>query len=174
MRMTRPVPFSGYFEGSTHYFACRIYYEDTDFSGIVYHANYLRYFERARSDMLRCIDIDQRAAHEAGDGTYAVADMHVKYLRPARFEDDLSIESRVTQIRGASCHIQQIAMRQHEKLCMAHVIVAFVGPEGRPLRQPKAWVRAFQAVMESDNTTSRSNSTPGIQTVSNLETTGNS
>ena len=147
--MTRPIPFSGYFDGHTHYFACRIYYEDTDFSGVVYHANYLRYFERARSDMLRCIGIDQRAAFEGGEGTYAVADMHVTYVRPARLEDDLVIASRVTQIRAAACHIQQTATRSDDIVCTADIIAAFISPEGRPRRQPKAWVRAFEAVMDA-------------------------
>ncbi len=145
--MTNPVPFSGYFDGDTHYFACRIYYEDTDFSGIVYHANYLRYFERARSDMLRSIGIDQRAAHEAGSGVYAVSEMHIDYVRPARLDDDLVITSQVTQIRAASCHIQQIAMRQKEIVCKANVIAAFISPQGRPRRQPKPWVAAFQSVL---------------------------
>ncbi len=149
--MTDPVPFSGYFEGDTHYFACRIYYEDTDFSGIVYHANYLRYFERARSDMLRSIGIDQRAAHEDGSGVYAVSEMHIDYVRPAKLDDDIVIKSQVTQIRAASCHIQQTAMRRneqgHEILCNAEVIAAFISPEGRPRRQPKPWVEAFQSVL---------------------------
>ena len=145
--MTDPVPFSGYFEGDTHYFACRIYYEDTDFSGIVYHANYLRYFERARSDMLRTIGIDQRGAHDEGSGVYAVSEMNINYVRPAKLDDNLVIKSQVTQIRAASCHIQQIAMRSDEILCKADVIAAFINPEGRPRRQPKPWVKAFQSVL---------------------------
>ncbi len=145
--MTDPVPFSGYFEGDTHYFACRIYYEDTDFSGIVYHANYLRYFERARSDMLRAIGIDQRAAHEAGDGVYAVSEMHIDYVQPARLDDALVIRSQVHKIRAAACHIQQIAMRGTEILCTTDVVAAFISPEGRPRRQPKPWVEAFQSVL---------------------------
>ena len=67
-----PDPPSGSFEGAVHRFAVRVYFEDTDLSGVVYHANYLRWFERARSDMLRLLGVDQRAAQEAGEGAYAV------------------------------------------------------------------------------------------------------
>ena len=145
------APFSGRFEGDTHYFACRVYYEDTDFSGIVYHANYLRYFERARSDMLRAIGIDQRAAHEAGHGVYAVADMHIKFEAPAKFDDNLVVMSQVTQIRGASCLIHQRVIRSHEQgpqpIAKADVVAAFLNPQGRPTRQPAAWVQAFTQVL---------------------------
>ena len=88
-----PQPASGLFQGSLHLFPVRVYYEDTDLTGIVYHANYLRWFERARSDMLRLLGIDQRAAVEAGEGHYAVAEIHIRYLVPARLDDALVIAS---------------------------------------------------------------------------------
>ena len=66
-------PYSGGFRGNTHYFALRVYFEDTDVAGIVYYANYLRFMERARSDMLRAVGIDQRGVLERGEGAYAVA-----------------------------------------------------------------------------------------------------
>ena len=77
-----PYP-GGRFVGREHHFPLRIYFEDTDFSGLVYHANYLRYMERARSDMLKCAGIDQRAAFEAGEGVYAVSELDIKYKSPA-------------------------------------------------------------------------------------------
>ena len=83
------IPFAGRFEGRTHYFALRVYFEDTDFSGIVYHANYLRYLERARSDMLSRLGIDQRGTFETGNGVYAVADMTLKFVRPAKMDDEI-------------------------------------------------------------------------------------
>ena len=85
--MTLPQPPSGRFDGNQHLFAVRVYFEDTDLSGVVYHANYLRWFERARSDMLRLLGIDQRAAHEADEGAYAVSALDLRYLRPAKLDD---------------------------------------------------------------------------------------
>ena len=72
----------GGFRGKAHVLPLRVYYEDTDLSGVVYHANYLRYMERARSDMLRAAGIDQRGAHEQGLGVYAIVDLAIRYRRP--------------------------------------------------------------------------------------------
>lgn len=152
------TPFTGRFDGSTHYFACRVYFEDTDFSGIVYHANYLRYMERARSDMLRCLGIDQRAIHAAGEGVYAVADMHIRFMRPAKLEDDLVIMSQVTRIRAAACHIHQRVIRARqsgaeplETLAVGEVTAAFINPQGKPIRQPRAWIEGFTRILVPDS-----------------------
>ena len=88
-----PEPPGGCFDGAVHRFAVRAYFEDTDLSGVVYHANYLRWFERARSDMLRLLGVDQRAAFEAGEGAYAVAELSIRYLAPAKLDDVVKIES---------------------------------------------------------------------------------
>jgi len=101
MALLPPLP-GGLFDGPLHRFAVRAYFEDTDLSGVVYHANYLRWFERARSDMLRLLGIDQRAAQEAGEGAYAVADLSIRYAAPARLDDDVLIESRVEEMGAAS------------------------------------------------------------------------
>ena len=148
-------PHDGRFMGLTHWFACRVYFEDTDFSGVVYHANYLRYCERARSDMLRCIGIDQRAAFEAGQGAYAIADLSIKYTQPARMDDALLIASQVVQIRAAACHIHQRVMRRNkdggiDAIAEVAVIAALVGKLGRPTRQPSDWIAAFQTVLNPD------------------------
>ncbi|MBA4353756.1 MAG: thioesterase [Novosphingobium sp.] len=145
--MILPQPPSGRFDGNQHLFAVRVYFEDTDLSGVVYHANYLRWFERARSDMLRVLGIDQRAAHEAGEGAYAVSAMDLRYLRPARLDDAVLIRSHVAELSPASCRIVQRAFRDETLLCEAKVRVAFVAPNGRPRRQPAAWVAAFQTVV---------------------------
>lgn len=145
--MILPQPPSGRFDGNQHLFAVRVYFEDTDLSGVVYHANYLRWFERARSDMLRVLGIDQRAAHEAGEGAYAVSAMDLRYLRPARLDDAVLIFSHVAELSPASCRIVQRAFRDETLLCEAKVRVAFVAPSGRPRRQPAAWVAAFQTVV---------------------------
>lgn len=149
------IPFSGRFEGRAHYFACRVYFEDTDFSGIVYHANYLRYLERARSDMLRCLGIDQRGTYAAGEGVYAVADMALRFVRPAKMDDDLVVISQITRLRAAACIIHQRVIRRgqsiadsFETLLDAEVTAAFINPDGRPIRQPRAWVDAFNAILD--------------------------
>ena len=108
---TPPAPPSGTFQGPLHLFPLRVYYEDTDVSGVVYHANYLRWFERARSDMLRLLGIDQRAAQEAGEGAYAVAELTIRYAAPARLDDVVLIESQAEGLRVASCRMHQRALR---------------------------------------------------------------
>jgi acyl-CoA thioester hydrolase len=136
-------PYEGQFDGGAHRFALRVYFEDTDFSGVVYHANYLRFLERARSDMLRAAGVDQRRAFEAGVGVFAVAELGIRYRSPAKLDDALLIVSTITAIRAASCAIHQRVMRGEEILADADVVVAFVGPDGRPRRQPPAWIDAF-------------------------------
>jgi acyl-CoA thioester hydrolase len=143
-------PADGVMRGRAHLFPLRVYFEDTDVAGIVYYANYLRFMERARSDMLRAIGVDQRAALEAGEGVYAVADVTIKYRAPARLSDDLVIVTRLEEIRAASVLIHQQVMRGDETLADARVTAAFLSPEGRPKRQPRAWVDAFARLEEEE------------------------
>lgn len=148
--MTSPTPPGGVFDGAQHLYAVRVYYEDTDLSGITYHANYLRWFERARSDLLRMLGIDQRAAIESGEGAYALSEVNLKYLAPARLDDDVVIETRCTELGAASCRMHQIARRGETILCEAHLRVGFITLDGRPRRQPAAWRAAFAAFMNED------------------------
>lgn len=143
-------PVQGRFVDREHLFPVRVYFEDTDLSGVVYHANYLRYMERARSDMLRLAGIDQRAAHEAGEGAYAVTDLHIAYRALARLDDALLVASRLTMLRPASCRIHQRVMRSGLIVADAVVTVAFVAPSGRPRRQPAAWMAIFSGLLVSD------------------------
>ncbi|WP_431850654.1 tol-pal system-associated acyl-CoA thioesterase [Allosphingosinicella sp.] len=140
--------YRGGFVGRTHCFALRVYFEDTDVAGIVYYANYLRFMERARSDMLRAIGVDQRAALEGGEGVYAVADLQIRYRAPARLDDELLVESEVREVRAASCLIHQRVMRGEAILTDAVVTAAFLSPEGRPRRQPREWVELFTRLLE--------------------------
>jgi acyl-CoA thioester hydrolase len=142
------TPPGGRLDGTAHYFPVRVYYEDTDLSGIVYHANYLRWFERARSDLLRLLGIDQRAAQEAGEGTYAVAELTIRYAAPARLDDAVIVESRPLEVRAASCRLSQRAWRDAELLAEQTVRVGFIGADGKPKRQPDAWRAAFATLME--------------------------
>ncbi len=141
--MSLPNPPDGILDGDRHLYAVRAYYEDTDLSGIVYHANYLRWFERARSDLLRRLEIDQRAEIEAGGGAYAVSEINLRYLRPAKLDDDVIVETRCTELKAASCRMHQKAFRGEDLLAEAHLRVGFVSPNGRPIRQPQAWRDAF-------------------------------
>jgi acyl-CoA thioester hydrolase len=144
-----PEPSSGQFHGPVHRYAVRVCFEDTDLTGVVYHANYLRWFERARSDMLRLLGIDQRAAQEAGEGAYAVAELAIRYLAPARLDDAVLIESHGEELRAASCRMLQRALRGQTLLSEARVRVGFVTPSGRPRRQPDAWRAAFASIFPS-------------------------
>ncbi len=148
--MSVPTPYQGHFDGTQHMFAVRVYFEDTDFSGVVYHARYLHFMERARSDMLACVGIDQRVVHEEGQGAYAVTEMNIKYRRPAKFDDALVVISIVEAVRAASCDIHQTVMRGSEILTDAKVTAAFVSPDGKPRRQPTHWVAAFQPIINRD------------------------
>ena len=147
-----PPPFiPGAFVGAAHFYRLRVYFEDTDLSGIVYHANYLRYMERARSDMLRLAGIDQRAAMEAGEGAWAVTDLAIKYRSPAKLDDDILVVSTVEAVRGASVIIAQRILRGQDELTDGRVTAAFLSPEGRPRRQPTGWADRFTAIMNGEN-----------------------
>jgi acyl-CoA thioester hydrolase len=137
-------PYSGRFVDREHRFTVRVYYEDTDAGGVVYHANFLRFFERARTDMLILCGIDIAAAQHGGEGAYVVASADLKFLRPARLGETLTIVSTLDQVRQAACVIQQRVIRDGQVLVEGRLTVAFVGEDGRPKRQPKAWIEAFQ------------------------------
>lgn len=146
--MTSPLdqPYRGGFVGPEHRFALTVYFEDTDTAGIVYYANYLKFMERARSDMLRAAEVDQRGALEAGTGVYAVAEAHVRYLRPAKLGDDLVIVSTLDEVRAASVRIHQRVMRGDELCAEGRITAAFLTPDGRPTRQPREWVGRFEDI----------------------------
>jgi acyl-CoA thioester hydrolase len=137
-------PAEGVMRGATHHFPLRVYFEDTDVAGIVYYANYLRYMERARSDMIRAAGVDQRAAMEAGEGVYAVAEAHIKYKAPARLGDDLVVVTEIEEVRAVTILIHQRVMRGDDLIADARVTAAFLSVDGRPRRQPREWVQMFE------------------------------
>ena len=143
------LPYRGGFVGPEHRFALTVYFEDTDTAGIVYYANYLKFMERARSDMLRAAGIDQRGAMEGGEGVYAVAEANIRYLRPARLGDDLLIRSTLVQVRAASVVIRQIVFRGEEPIAEGRITAAFLTLDGRPTRQPRDWVDRFEVLANS-------------------------
>jgi len=144
-------PPSGRIEGSRHLYPVRVFFEDTDLSGIAYHANYLKWCERARSDLLRVLGIDQRAAFEAGEGVYAVSEAQIKWRRPARLDDALIVQTRALELRAASARMEQRVLRGEELLAQVDIVAAFVTPEGRPRRQPEEWRRAFERFALKDH-----------------------
>ena len=141
-----PEPSSGLIQDRTHRFAVRAYFEDTDLSGVVYHANYLRWFERARSDFVRLLGIDQRSVNEAGEGAFAVTELTIRYLSPARLDDAVQIETVTEEMRAASCRMHQRAYKDGVLLAEAWLRIGFVAPDGRPRRMPAAWRAAFAQV----------------------------
>lgn len=120
---------------SPHRLELRVYYEDTDLAGIVYHANHLRFAERGRSEWLRALGIDQAALREGGL-TFAVTRMDCRWLAPARFDDLLTVETRPLRIGGARAELSQRILRHEAPLFEAAVTVAAMGPTGRPARLP--------------------------------------
>ena len=139
-------PYRGGFVGREHRFALTVYFEDTDTAGIVYYANYLKFMERARSDMIRACGIDLAGELEASGSTYAVAEVAIKYRKPARLSDDLVVVSTVERIRASSVTIQQRVMRGADLLADAMVTAAFLTADQRPQRQPRSWVERFQSI----------------------------
>lgn len=138
--------YRGGFSGSAHHFALTVYFEDTDAYRIVYYANYLKFMERARSDMLRALGVDQRAELDGSGSAYAVVEVSIRYHRPARLGDDLQVISTVDQVLASSVRIQQRVMRGDELLASARVTAAFLDGKGRPRRQPKDWVERFKQI----------------------------
>ena len=132
-----------------HVMPVRVYYEDTDFSGIVYHANYLRFMERGRTNYLRLLGADQRglfeeAAREAPGFAFVVRAMTLDFRRPARMDDILLVTTVPEEVKGASITLHQTVRRGEELLVEAHVRVAFVaGGRARPI--PKALRGAIRA-----------------------------
>ncbi len=122
-----------------HRLAVRIYYEDTDFAGIVYHANYLRYFERARSDFLRLLGVDQMALHAGVAGeplSFAVAHMDIRFIAPGYMNDVLEIKTSTRSLTGARLKLDQTATRDGIEICAARVEIAAINRSGRPRRLP--------------------------------------
>ena len=136
------VSLDGEIRDGRHVLTVRVYYEDTDFTGIVYHANYLRYMERGRTNYLRLIGADHRALFEetekeAPGFAFVVRSMNIEFFKPARMDDVLTIVSEPEEVKGASTTVRQRVMRGDELLVEAQVRVAFVsGGRARPIPKP--------------------------------------
>jgi len=135
--MSADVPSMGRFDGRTHLLPVRIYYEDTDFSGVVYHANYLRYFERGRSDFLRAGGVPHTLLLDRPEPlALAVRGMELAFLKPARIDDALVVATRFRSLAGARMRLSQTILRDGDALATAEVEAACIGLDGRPRRVP--------------------------------------
>ncbi len=135
-----------------HRFELRVYYEDTDLAGIVYYANYLKFIERARSEMLRDAGVDQTRLKAERGLAFVVRRLEVDYRSPARFDDLLAVETRVLEIGGARLLLAQDVRRGSETdpLVAAKVEIAVIGASGRPERLPQAARAAFAAAARGE------------------------
>ncbi|GLS43957.1 tol-pal system-associated acyl-CoA thioesterase [Methylobacterium brachythecii] len=129
-------PIGGALSGGVHRLPVRVYYEDTDFSGFVYHASYLRFMERGRTELLRSLAGDQSDLHRDARGlVFVVRKMTLDFLKPARMDDLLDVLTWSSELKGASMHLAQEVRRGDEVLMKADVVVACVR-EGRAIRLP--------------------------------------
>jgi len=129
-----------------HVLPLRVYYEDTDFSGIVYHANYLKFCERGRSDMLRVIGIAHRELSRTGLA-FAVRRMNCDFLKPAIIDDLLDVVTRPAEIGGARLVLDQSVLRGDETLFTAEVTLALIDANSRPRRLPEALAVSLGALI---------------------------
>ena len=135
------TPAGGAFEGREHILPVRVYYEDTDFTGVVYHANYLRYFERGRSDFLRLAGVSHTELFALDDPlAFVVTRMEIDFRSPARIDDALMVVTTYDQARGPRLSIGQRILRGGTLIAAAQVTTACVGPGGRPRKPPKGLV----------------------------------
>jgi acyl-CoA thioester hydrolase len=140
---------SGRIVDGEHRLPIRIYYEDTDFTGWVYHASYLRFMERGRSDFIRLLGIDQgelfeQTAREAPGFHFVVRSMKLEFLKPARVDEVIEVVTRPGEVGGASIVLKQSIVRGGETLIEADVRIAFVADE-KPQRIPAALRKALRA-----------------------------
>ena len=134
-------PTAGRFEGREHRLPVRVYYEDTDFTGLVYHGNYVRYFERGRSDALRLMGIGHAELLDGDQPTaFVVTKMDLAFLRPARIDDELVVRTLYEAVKGPRLLISQTITREGDDLCRARVEVVCIHMDGRPRRPTKALV----------------------------------
>ena len=154
--MNNPL-LDGEIRGGQHYQSVRVYYEDTDFTGIVYHANYLRFMERGRTNYLRLIGADHRVLFEAAEKeapgfAFVVRSMAIEFLKPARMDDVLEIVTHPAEVKGASVLLKQQVKRGDDLIVEADVRVAFVS-SGRARPIPKPLRIAMRADQDSATAT---------------------
>lgn len=147
--MTTETPTMGHFEGREHHYPIRVFYEDTDFTGIVYYANYLRFFERARSSFFRLVGFEHSELWDGDDPmAFAIRKIELDYKKPARIDDHLTIVTTYDRIKGARLWVSQAAYKGDELLVTAVSEAASITPEGRPKRAPKRMIEVLGPYLE--------------------------
>ena len=126
----------------------RVYYEDTDMAGVVYYANYLKYLERGRSDAVRAAGMEQLAMRDEHDLVFVVRRVEAEYLRPARFDDVLTVETGLGEMSGARFVMPHRVLRGNEVLLTAQIYVAVMTTGGKPRRLPAEMRTAFASLFE--------------------------
>ncbi|NKX44164.1 tol-pal system-associated acyl-CoA thioesterase [Roseicyclus persicicus] len=132
----------------THLWPIRVYYEDTDLAGLVYYANYLRFIERARSEMVRAAGVDQ-VEMKARGLVFAVRRVEADYLKPARYDDQIEVRTTLDRVKGASFDMPQEVWRGDDLLFRARVTIVVLDAQGRATRLP-ADIRAALAPFTAD------------------------
>ena len=133
----RAGPSAGWFEGRAHFLPVRVYYEDTDFTGVVYHGNYVRYFERGRSDFLRLAGVSHVDLLERSDpGAFVITRLAIEFRKAARIDDALLVRTTYDTIKGPRMWISQRITRGEDVIATAEVEAACIKPDGRPRKPP--------------------------------------
>jgi acyl-CoA thioester hydrolase len=144
-----PAPSAGWFEGRAHFLPVRVYYEDTDFTGVVYHANHVRYFERGRSDFLRLAGIGHAELLDREDPVaFVVTRMLIDYRKPARIDDALLVRTTYDVFRGAKLEVSQAILRGDEVIATADVHAGCITLQGRPRRPPPVLIEKLAGFLK--------------------------
>ena len=139
-----PEPTAGAFDGRTHVLPVRVYYEDTDFTGLVYHGNYLRFFERGRSDFLRMVSVGHAELLDQADPiAFVITTMDLRFRAAARIDDALVVRTTYDAVKGPRLIIRQAITRGGQLLTEADVEAACIDRKGRPRRPPASLVEAL-------------------------------
>ena len=133
-----------------HTFPLRVYYEDTDAQGIVYHANYLKFTERARTEMMRDAGFDHAAFAQTEGSFFVMRKAEIDYLAPARLDDLLIVETAVVQIGNASVTLQQNIVRNGQIVVESRVVLVCINKDGKPVRVPLEARHVFAALLPTD------------------------
>jgi acyl-CoA thioester hydrolase len=140
------APTAGRIEAREHFLPVRVYYEDTDFTGVVFHGAYVRFLERGRTDFLRLAGV-HHAVLEGEGYAFTVVRLEADFKRPARIDDALTVKSRCLQLRGPRLVIGQQVLRDEALLVDARVEAALIGLDGRPRRPPPAMTEALRPLI---------------------------
>jgi acyl-CoA thioester hydrolase len=149
------APTSGHIADGVHVLPLRIYYEDTDAAGIVYYANWLRFLERGRTELLRLLGQEHSALRAERGVNWVVRRLAIDYLKPARLDETIEIVTSCGELRGASLDMRQQARRGDDILVRAELVVACMGENGRPVRLPATLRTALAAITVRDSPRSR-------------------